>query len=132
MSHAKMTGNRYRRITNEYTDDEMRACSKCSTSLERWIAYSVHAAKGREFETVFLPATEQEIIPGMAKSRDVEEERRLFYVGITRAREEVLISYCRERKPPFGSIKPVLANASQFITEASVGIQIAKQKGGAK
>jgi DNA helicase-2/ATP-dependent DNA helicase PcrA len=77
-----------------------------------------HSAKGREFDVVFLPAVEQDVIPGKAKSRVIEEERRLFYVGLTRARHHVTITYAKERKPPFGSWKPIPATPSQFISEA--------------
>lgn len=79
-----------------------------------------HAAKGREFDCVFLPCAEQEIIPGTAKSRDCEEERRLFYVGLTRARHQVVISYAKERKPAYGGFRPVPATPSQFLSEAGL------------
>ncbi|MDP3425988.1 MAG: ATP-dependent helicase, partial [Humidesulfovibrio sp.] len=63
---------------------------------------TLHAAKGLEFEAVFLPALEEGILPF---DRAVEEggeaalaeERRLFYVGLTRARSRLCLSYARER-----------------------------------
>lgn len=81
-----------------------------------WVG-TYHGAKGREFDAVFLPCCEQEIIPGTGKNRSLEEERRLFYVGLTRARHQVTISYARERKPAYGRPKPVPATPSQFISE---------------
>ena len=63
---------------------------------------TIHAAKGLEFDVVFLPGVEDGIIPH-ARSieedpRSMEEERRLFYVAITRARRRLYISSCRTRK----------------------------------
>ncbi len=64
---------------------------------------TLHAAKGLEFDTVFLPGWEEELFPnrrtleeGGAKA--LEEERRLAYVGLTRARKRVLISYAQHRR----------------------------------
>ena len=54
---------------------------------------TIHAAKGLEFDTVFLPAWEEGIFPNEKKSdSDIEEERRLAYVAITRARIRAIIT----------------------------------------
>lgn len=60
---------------------------------------TIHAAKGLEFDTVFLPAWEEEIFPsGRSLSENgLEEERRLAYVAITRAKTRLYISFCRNR-----------------------------------
>jgi DNA helicase-2/ATP-dependent DNA helicase PcrA len=59
---------------------------------------TIHAAKGLEFDNVFLPAWEEGIFPNEKKnSDDIEEERRLAYVAITRARKNVMISYAMTR-----------------------------------
>jgi superfamily I DNA/RNA helicase len=69
---------------------------------------SLHAAKGLEFRAVFLPALEDGILPfaGMNFLRgkpadelepDVEEERRLFYVGLTRAKDALYLSHAAQR-----------------------------------
>ena len=63
---------------------------------------TIHASKGLEFDVVFLAGVEDGIIPH-AKSieenpQSMEEERRLFYVAITRARKKLYISSCRTRK----------------------------------
>lgn len=60
---------------------------------------TLHAAKGLEFPVVFLIAFEHEILPHerALRDRDDEEERRLAFVGITRAEEELHLSYCRQR-----------------------------------
>lgn len=62
---------------------------------------TIHAAKGLEFETVFLAGVEEGIIPHQRAVEEnegnVEEERRLFYVAITRAREQLYMTSCRRR-----------------------------------
>ncbi len=58
-----------------------------------------HSAKGLEFPTVFMVGAEEDIIPHRNSIDDgmVDEERRLFYVGITRAQRMLYITYCRQR-----------------------------------
>lgn len=60
---------------------------------------TVHSAKGLEFPVVFIPGLEEGIFPGGQNviDEEVEEERRLCYVAITRARERLLCTYVRER-----------------------------------
>ncbi len=60
---------------------------------------TIHASKGLEFKVVFLPALEQGIFPAdnFSDKRDEEEERRLFYVAITRAQERLFISHAFQR-----------------------------------
>ena len=53
---------------------------------------TIHAAKGLEFNTVFLPAWEEGVFPNDKKSEELEEERRLAYVAITRARKRAIIT----------------------------------------
>jgi len=76
-----------------------------------------HTAKGLEFDKVFLVGIEDDILPS-GQSRDdkrkIDEECRLFYVGITRARKELSCSYAAQRMR-FGGIKPM--TASMFLTK---------------
>ena len=58
---------------------------------------TLHAAKGLEFPVVFICGVEDGLIPFRDKGADLEEERRLFYVGMTRAREEVVLLRTRHR-----------------------------------
>lgn len=61
---------------------------------------TVHASKGLEFDAVFVTGLEQGLFPSMRESdaqRDPEEERRLFYVALTRARQSVYLSFAGER-----------------------------------
>lgn len=64
------------------------------------VLMTVHSAKGLEFPVVFLPGMEENIFPGMASAyvpSEVEEERRLAYVAITRAKEELYIFHAESR-----------------------------------
>lgn len=61
---------------------------------------TVHAAKGLEFDYVFITGLEQDLFPHAAmgnEKRDDEEERRLFYVAVTRARHKLFLSYAQTR-----------------------------------
>jgi ATP-dependent DNA helicase Rep len=60
---------------------------------------TLHAAKGLEFPHAFIIGAEEEILPFRdSDEKQVEEERRLMYVGITRAERSLQISYCNRRK----------------------------------
>ncbi len=64
------------------------------------VLMTIHSAKGLEFPVVFLPGMEEGIFPGMQASTsptEMGEERRLAYVAITRAKEELYLSFTRER-----------------------------------
>jgi len=78
---------------------------------------TLHAAKGLEFDTVFLPGWEDSLFPhpkSMEEERGLEEERRLAYVGLTRAKRKAIISHAGFRRLPQGG-RPCYP--SQFINE---------------
>ena len=79
---------------------------------------TLHAAKGLEFTEVFLCGLEEEILP--YTKADLEEERRLFYVGLTRARERAHLLSCRSRFL-FGERRQ--RAPSRFITEFDASLQ---------
>ena len=61
---------------------------------------TVHAAKGLEFNTVFIVGMEEQLFPSMMaydSTRQMEEERRLLYVAITRAEQRCFLSYAKSR-----------------------------------
>ena len=82
---------------------------------------TLHSAKGREWDSVFLPAFEQQVIPGERKSVDLEEERRLAFVGITRARKCLWVSWARERRLNEWQKQPQEVTVSQFVKEMESG-----------
>lgn len=78
---------------------------------------TLHSSKGLEFPVVFLVGLEQGLFPNYRSMDDpaaLEEERRLCYVGITRAQEQLFISYARERRL-YGNREP--ASPSLFLAE---------------
>jgi DNA helicase-2/ATP-dependent DNA helicase PcrA len=79
---------------------------------------TIHAAKGLEYEVVFIAGCEDGIIPHARALEEgdgnVEEERRLFYVAITRARQRLLITACRRRRR---NAMPVDCVPSPFLAE---------------
>ena len=82
---------------------------------------TLHAAKGLEFPVVFLAGMEEGIFPHSrvfdTGEDDLEEERRLCYVGMTRAREELILSYA-ESRAVFGQRN--YSSPSRFITDAEL------------
>ncbi|MCS7203819.1 MAG: ATP-dependent helicase [Thermodesulfovibrio sp.] len=59
---------------------------------------TLHGTKGLEFPVVFITGCEEGLIPySLAKDVDIEEERRLFYVGMTRAMDELILTYSKSR-----------------------------------
>ncbi|UUO23634.1 DNA helicase Rep [Colwellia sp. M166] len=77
---------------------------------------TLHASKGLEFPYVFLIGMEEGILPHQTSMDEgnVEEERRLAYVGITRAQKELIFTYARERRQ-YGEVSRT--EASRFLHE---------------
>ena len=71
-----------------------------NADADQVVMMTIHSAKGLEFPYVFLVGMEENIFPGAMSvytEEDLEEERRLAYVGITRAKKELYISHCATR-----------------------------------
>lgn len=82
-------------VESEYFEGEKRRRNQNGVRL-----MTLHQAKGLEFPFVFIAGVEEGILPHSRSMDDMfqlEEERRLFYVGITRARERLFITYTRRR-----------------------------------
>jgi len=81
---------------------------------------TIHSAKGLEFDIVFLPGLEEGTFPSsksLEEANSVEEERRLMYVAITRAKKELIISFAKNRYI-FGEFQNL--NPSRFISEIPI------------
>lgn len=90
---------------------------KNNTAQNQLLLMTLHAAKGLEFDFVIIPGLEEGLFPSGRSSVDVsalEEERRLLYVGITRARERVALLHAA-RRYTFGQITH--QSPSRFIDE---------------
>ena len=76
---------------------------------------TIHSAKGLEFETVFMVGLEQGLLPHASATlnpAELEEERRLCYVGITRARERLYLTHTRQRQL-YGAL--IYPQVSEFV-----------------
>ncbi|MCA9549976.1 MAG: UvrD-helicase domain-containing protein [Myxococcales bacterium] len=84
---------------------------------EMLVLSTIHASKGLEWPHVFLVGVEEELLPHrrtLAGEGDVAEERRLAYVAVTRAREQLTVSYAKSRTR-YGKIVPT--TRSRFLEE---------------
>lgn len=94
-------------VLNPYTDAALHAPNGV-----RLLTF--HAAKGLEFPVVFIAGAEDGITPAAHKDSNIEEERRLFYVAMTRARDELYLTYT-SRRTIYG--KEEQQEPSSFISE---------------
>lgn len=86
------------------------------------VLMTLHSAKGLEFPIVFIPGMEEGIFPGnqaIYSDEDLEEERRLAYVGVTRARERLYLINARQRML-YGTTNRNMA--SRFIREIPLSV----------
>jgi DNA helicase-2/ATP-dependent DNA helicase PcrA len=94
---------------------------------------TIHSAKGLEFNRVFLVGLEEDLFPSqmmLQSQQDLEEERRLFYVAVTRAEKKLMISYAESRYQ-FGRLKA--CEPSRFLNELDPNfVKMAKPAGARK
>ena len=87
------------RHVEEYTEALRLKEKKKNENQEGVRLMTLHAAKGLEFDTVFLIGANEGRMPYQkaTKEREIEEERRLFYVGLTRAKETLKVCYVKTK-----------------------------------
>lgn len=86
-------------------------------TIDRLCLMTIHNGKGLEFKVTFLAGLEEELFPhlnSLDRKEAIEEERRLCYVGITRAKEYLYLSCCHSRYL-WGTLRP--QRPSRFLTE---------------
>lgn len=83
----------------EYTEELQKQAEYRVQNENAVTLMTLHGSKGLEFHTVFIIGANEDIIPykKAETKEDMEEERRMFYVGMTRAKKRLVISYARER-----------------------------------
>lgn len=112
--HDKRSRKGLRHFLDEVTLDRDREEKKEQTTGVTLI--TLHAAKGLEFPHVYLIGAEEGLLPHERSKADdtIDEERRLFYVGITRAMRSLHITHCRNRTK-FGTA--MHCEPSRFLKE---------------
>jgi DNA helicase-2/ATP-dependent DNA helicase PcrA len=101
---------------------------------DRVTIMTMHMAKGLEFKTVFIAGAEEGLIPFTRKDDvDIEEERRLFYVAMTRAKDELFILHSRNRFLYGQKLKPspspfIKEIPPEFVDERSVPDRVTRSK----
>lgn len=80
---------------------------------------TVHSSKGLEFPIVFITAVEDDIFPHIYSKMEnnEEEERRLFYVAVTRAKELLYLSHVRSRNMKYQRVSPFLKDIPGYLIE---------------
>lgn len=112
-SEEEVTLSSYLQTVSLYTD----ADTQDDEDKDHVTIMTVHSAKGLEFRYVFIAGMEEDLFPShmsVDTPRDLEEERRLFYVAITRSKEKLYISYAGSRYR-WGLLSH--CNPSRFISE---------------
>ena len=100
--------------------DRTLASEEEKFAADRVTLITLHNTKGLEFERVIITGLEQGIFPRDDKTgAELEEERRLFYVGITRAKDELYITSCAQRRF-FGRTESM--DESVFLDEVGEGV----------
>lgn len=102
------------------TDQDMGDDSRGDQPQERVTLMTVHAAKGLEFTNVFIVGVEEDLFPSIMNQESlsqIEEERRLLYVAITRAKKFCMMSYASSR---FRNGQTVMPEPSRFLRDIDI------------
>jgi len=107
-------------ITRYLQDISLYSETDKSLSSDRVSLMTIHMAKGLEFNVVYVVGIEENLFPSILSlnsSEDLEEERRLFYVAMTRAKDKLILSHCDFRFK-WGNI--IECEPSRFIEEVDL------------
>lgn len=96
----------------EYGEELRRQSAKTQNETDAIAMLTMHGAKGLEYDVVFIIGANETLTPHKkaAAPDEIEEERRMFYVAMTRARKQLTISYTKERNGKS-------LNQSRFVSE---------------
>jgi DNA helicase-2/ATP-dependent DNA helicase PcrA len=116
------------KIALQYTGPAPAGVQRLIQTFDQYLAagsdelqlMTIHKSKGKSFETVFMPAMEEGCLPCRTGSSngDLEEERRICYVGMTRAASSLYLSYCVKRTSQGRLCK---RKKSSFLDDMAIG-----------
>jgi Superfamily I DNA and RNA helicases len=103
-------------VVTRFTLRDMMERGESEEELDQVQLMTLHASKGLEFPYVFLVGMEEGLLPHQSSidEDNVDEERRLAYVGITRAQKELIFTLCKERRQYGELVRP---EPSRFLLE---------------
>lgn len=103
-------------VVNRFVLRDMLERGESADDLDQVQLMTLHASKGLEFPFVFMVGMEEGLLPHQTSidEDNIEEERRLGYVGITRAQQELTFTLCRQRRQYGEEIRP---EPSRFLME---------------
>ncbi|MDU6409728.1 MAG: DNA helicase Rep [Yersiniaceae bacterium] len=103
-------------VVTRFTLRDMMERGENEEELDQVQLMTLHASKGLEFPYVFLVGMEEGLLPHQSSidEENIDEERRLAYVGITRAQKELIFTLCRERRQYGELVRP---EPSRFLME---------------
>jgi DNA helicase-2/ATP-dependent DNA helicase PcrA len=125
-------GGGRRRTVDEFLERIALSSAGDQTASEQVVLMTIHVAKGLEWPVVFLTGLEDGLFPslrereGASEDAALEEERRLAYVAITRARERLVLSHARTRRV-WGEFRPQVP--SRFLDDVPPGCLAAARRG---
>lgn len=88
---------------------------------------SMHSSKGLEFDSVYIVNATEKSLPGLAQGKEVEEERRVLYVGMTRAKEKLTVTFVHDSR---NRISPFLLGPTSTVLprDADEILQVAQEQ----
>jgi len=130
INNASIFGNTNSSIS-DYLHNIALISSSDKESTESVSLMTMHASKGLEFPAVFIIGAEEGIHPHIMALKDaktpeekieaVEEERRVFFVGLTRAERRLYVSSCENRlESPWGRPKLIKVEPSRFVSDSGL------------